>query len=158
MAAPPEIRDFEIEIDRLAAAARQENDQRGKSRGGRGDGRRPSWLILVGLGLVALEAGSLGIFYMLRMREVSTQRPPQPKIATQRDCAGEVHRAYWKIVSYVRDRGRPPASLAELVPDYVPKPPADPKTGSPLEYSTDGTHFAVRCAGPSTDAGRPARG
>lgn len=41
------------------------------------------------------------------------------------------------------DTGRPPASLAALVPAYLPAVPLDPFTGTPLVYAVSGTSYRL---------------
>jgi hypothetical protein len=48
---------------------------------------------------------------------------------------------------YGLDRGSYPASLEQLVPDYLDAVPVDPFTGRSLEYAGDGEGFLLRSAG-----------
>ncbi|HBA62037.1 MAG TPA: hypothetical protein DCZ92_14730 [Elusimicrobia bacterium] len=60
-----------------------------------------------------------------------------------------VLRAGMALNRYRRDRGQPPASLAKLVPAYLPEVPADPYNNlQPLGYMKAGKTFRVYALGP----------
>jgi hypothetical protein len=56
---------------------------------------------------------------------------------------------------YGLDRGSYPASLDELVPDYLDAVPVDPFTGKSLEYAVDGEGFLLRSAGEDVKSEAP---
>lgn len=52
------------------------------------------------------------------------------------------------VRSHVAAHGRPPATLAELVPQWLPSLPADPFTGRPFVYRREGTNWELYSLGP----------
>ncbi len=54
----------------------------------------------------------------------------------QREALGRVVRTALTVTLYASEHGSPPASLAALVPTYLPSLPIDPWDGSPLRYAT----------------------
>jgi hypothetical protein len=59
------------------------------------------------------------------------------------------------VARYQRDNGKPPASLEELVPNYIDAIPQDPFTGAKLVYKHDEASYMIYSAGRnrSDDAG-----
>lgn len=53
------------------------------------------------------------------------------------------------LAAYQADQGRPPASLEDLVPAYLPSVPLDPYTGKPLHYRIRGDICTVYSVGPN---------
>jgi hypothetical protein len=49
---------------------------------------------------------------------------------------------------YQSEKARPPARLAELVPNYLSQVPLDPFTGQPLVYRPQGTNWLLYSIGP----------
>jgi hypothetical protein len=136
--------DFRDAISALAEQAREENRRRKEESRKRAERRTASRVIKIGLVLVGLEVISLGVLYGTRLQRITRIAPPV-RALSRNDCASVAHRTYWKVVAYIKDKDRAPASLGELVPNYLDRLPLDSATGKPLEYSTDGTHFDLRC-------------
>ena len=136
--------EFRDAIDLLAKEA-GEQDRLAAEEARRRLARRPiSRFIRVGAALVVLELVLLGVMYGRRHQQVTaTARPNSPVFAD--DCAAVAYKTYWKIAAYIRDQGRAPTTLNDLVGKYVEKLPTDPKSGKPLAYSTDGSRFDVHC-------------
>ncbi len=56
--------------------------------------------------------------------------------------------------SFHDDRGRPPQTLDELVPEYIREIPIDPYADKPLVYRPNGDSFILYSVGPDcTDNG-----
>ncbi len=144
----PERSRFDREIGRLAHAAR-EHSARIEERPCRPfpRPRRISPLVWTGVALVLVELVSLAVLYGMRVQERATVGRSANPMLTRSDCDGVRYRTYWKIVEYLRDKGRPPATLSDMVGGYVSELPSDPKTGKPLEYSRSGDGFSLHCPG-----------
>ena len=58
---------------------------------------------------------------------------------------------------YQAEKARPPARLAELVPNYLSQVPPDPFTGQPLVYRPQGSNWLLYSIGPDgvDDGGKP---
>jgi hypothetical protein len=141
--------EFRDAINNLAKEA-GEQDRLAAEEARRRLARRPiSRFIRIGVALAVLELVVFGILYGFgRRHQQASRKTAQPNSAMlANDCAGVVYRTYWKIAAYIRDQGHPPPTLNDLVGAYVDKLPADPATGTPLQYSTDGTQFDIRCPG-----------
>jgi hypothetical protein len=52
------------------------------------------------------------------------------------------------VRSHVAEHGRPPETLAELVPQWLPSLPTDPFTGRPFEYRRQGRNWLLYSLGP----------
>ena len=104
--------------------------------------------IAVGIGvfLIFCEVVSLSVLYYRTSRGPLTPNPRPNPLSQRNDCRGEAYRTYRKIVGYMQDNvGKPPASLAELVPRYSVIVPSDPLTGRPLTYSKEGARLVIGC-------------
>jgi hypothetical protein len=135
---------FNAEISRLADAARTDSlHNEGGSR--RTQRRRLSRLLRAGAVLVLVELVSLAVLFSMRMQERASIGTPVNSMLGRTDCDAVSYRTYWRIAAYVHDKGRPPKALSDLVGSYLAELPADPKTGKPLQYSTNGQHFDLKC-------------
>jgi hypothetical protein len=86
------------------------------------------------------------IFYRLTARPPYT---PPPSIERQStETAFRLLQTDFAIRLFQLDRGRAPASLAELVPDYLPAVPIDPFSGQPLVYRVKAGKPVVYSVGP----------
>jgi hypothetical protein len=142
--------DFRHAIKELAEQARAEDLQAAEELRNRKKPRPVQKFIQIGLVLIALQSAVFAYLYV-------HQKPivVQPaKVAPPKTCSAAVNRTYWKVVAFLTDKGHPPTKLEELLPAYVDKLPADPLTGKPLEYMTDGTRFTLRCPGRGAPVGR----
>ena len=147
--APAEKGEFRTEIDDLARSAEREWAEREKGIVGRGPGerRRLTGILWAGGLLIALEAGFLVFQLAVNERAPAEHEKPHPLQSVQ-TCAGERYRTFRALVSYRREFGHWPDTLAEIVGPYAPKLPADPETGIPLEYERTGETFSLTCAKP----------
>jgi hypothetical protein len=142
--------DFRDAIHGLAKQAREEDRQAEDAR--KRAAKRPfSRFVKVGLALILAQSAMLAVLYRYQDKTVASQQQIQ-SILPANGCNALVNKTYWKVVAYLREVGHPPAQLDDLVPKYLERLPLDPVTGKPLSYSTDGTHFQVRC--PEIDARR----
>lgn len=150
---PPDRRATPLwqEIGKLAKQARDE-DLRAAEELRKRSARRPiRKFIRIGSALIALEAA---LFVYLYTRQKPAAPPPVISVEPPKNCSGAVNRAYWQVVAFLSQEGHPPANLDELLPKYAAKLPSDPFSGKPLEYATDGTHFTLRCPGPTATGAR----
>jgi hypothetical protein len=139
--------DFQSEISRLASEAEEDSVRRDAKASLKKGKKGPLWnFIWAGLALAGFEALSLAVLYTLQQRQLTLQHPPPNRILKETECPAEVYKIYWKIVAFIHEKGHPPAALAELIPGYVDRMPADPQSGKPLAYRTDGKRFTVSCA------------
>ena len=137
--------DFHNAISELAALARKEDLAAADDARRKANERPVSRFIRFGCVLIAIQLVCLGVLYIRSQQLVTpTQRTP---IVLRDDCPSAVYRTYWKVVEYIKDHEQPPANIGELVGKYLDKLPADPVSGKPLQYSTDGKHFALHCPG-----------
>ena len=144
--------DFGKAIHQLAREAREEDLRAEEELRKRGERRPIRTFIRLGLVLITLEVALFFYFHEHQKYAVAT-RPVVAEASLPKTCTAATNRAYWEVVAYVADHGHPPATLAELVGTYVDRPPFDPVSGKPLEYSTDGDRFTIRCAS-AAPAGR----
>jgi hypothetical protein len=144
--------DFGKAIHQLARQAREEDLRAEEELRKRGERRPIRKFIRLGLLLIMLET-ALYVYLHERQRYTVATRPVAAEASRPKTCTAAINRAYWEVVAYVADHGHPPATLAELVGTFVDRPPFDPVSGKPLEYSTDGDQFTIRCAG-AAPAGR----
>lgn len=63
----------------------------------------------------------------------------------------EAYRVALAVLRYCGEQERLPASLAELVPVYLPKVPEDPFDGQPIRYIETDSGFTVYCLGHDLD-------
>ncbi|HSD10399.1 MAG TPA: hypothetical protein VLF14_05425 [Candidatus Binatia bacterium] len=136
--------DFSHAIHRLVRQARREDLRAEEELRKRGERSRIYKFIRVGVVLIVLQAALLGYLYV-RQNDV-VKDPARVAQAPPKTCNAAINRAYWKVVAYLADHGRPPPKLEDLVGSYVERLPIDPVTGKPLVYSTDGERFTIRCA------------
>jgi hypothetical protein len=143
---------FRNTIQDLAKQA-QEEDRRAEE-DARKSRRRKSFSRFVGgaLLLIAVELVSLAVLYRHQPEMAVKKAPPSSRFAPG-SCNAIVFDTYWKVVKYIKEKDHPPASLNDLVPDYLGKVPLDPLTSKPLEYSAHGDRFNLNCPGAHT-AGR----
>lgn len=89
----------------------------------------------------------LGVLHRIEHGAVSTRHPAPNALALRADCRGEVYRTYRHVVAFIRDHGRPPTTLGEIVGRYASATPADPVTKAPLIYEVEGKKFRLSCPG-----------
>jgi hypothetical protein len=134
---------FDDAVNRLTEQARQEDRQAAEAR--KRAARRPfTRFVRIGALLIVAQASLFAYLYSKQSSTVAT-RKEIGSILPANSCSAVVNSTYWKIVAYMRAEGHPPRQLEDLVPKYLEKTPSDPGTGKPLSYSTDGSHFQVRC-------------
>lgn len=75
-------------------------------------------------------------------------------VSARRECRRVLYDTYHRLIAYIRDQGRPPPSLADLVGPYVKEVPIDPDSGRPLRYQTNGRRFSLACAEGDLSAAR----
>lgn len=142
--------EFRHAIAKLAEQARDEDLRAAEELKNRKKPRPIQKFIRIGLVFVALQSALFVYLYSHQKRGVvlsATVAPPKT-------CSSAVNRTYWRVVAFLTDKGHPPEKLEELLPAYVDKLPADPLTGKPLEYKTDGKQFTLRCPGTGPRVGR----
>jgi hypothetical protein len=111
--------------------------------------RRPfNLFVSIGVSLIVLQSLLLAILYGMQHWQVAQKARPAMPVDTSTECRGVLHRTYWRVAAFMRDEGHPPTELGALLGKYVKKLPADPVTGKPLQYSTDGQRFTLRCPTP----------
>jgi hypothetical protein len=137
--------DFGKAIHQLARQAREEDLRAEEELRKRGERRKIRTFIRLGLALITLEV-ALYVYLHERQKYAVATKPAAAVASRPKTCTAATNRAYWEVVAYVADHGHPPATLAELVGPYVDRLPFDPVSGKPLEYSTDGDRFTIRCA------------
>lgn len=137
--------DFGKAIHQLARQARDEDLRAEEELRKRGEQRPIRTFIRLGLVLITLET-ALFVYLYERQKQAVATRPLAAQASRPKTCTAATNRAYWEVVAYVADHGHPPATLAELVGPYVDRVPFDPVSGKPLQYSTDGDQFTIRCA------------
>jgi hypothetical protein len=137
---PPELKS---EIRRLARELREGDLRAEEESRARTQPRPIQRFIRAGAVLIALQTALLAYLYLRQNAAAKTQASAPAPPTT---CQAAVNRAYWKVVAYVSDHGRPPAKLEELVGSYVERLPFDPVTRAPLAYWTDGNQFSIRCS------------
>lgn len=143
-AVAPDGDSFQRHIRDLAATA--EEEARRKRHGVKRRDRRFSAIVVVGLVLIAAEATLLVAQMVISRRAVTGSAPAfAARLVDEDDCRGAMYRAYRSVLRFMRDRHRPPATLAELIGRYAERMPADPQTGRPLAYASDGATFSLRC-------------
>ena len=69
----------------------------------------------------------------------------------QRDALWRIARARLAIRRYELRHGRPPATLKELIPTYLPAVPQDPFAPKPLVYQVKGKTARIYSRGPDGD-------
>lgn len=139
--------DFHHAIGDLAQQAR-EDDRRVEEEAARR--ARPSpyaRFIRIGLALIALQGALFVYLYVRAPHPAAIKHVTTRDLFPKNDCNAALYRAYWKIVAFWKDQGSPPASLDQLLGKYFQELPVDPVSGKPLEYSTDGRRFELRCPG-----------
>jgi hypothetical protein len=142
----PIRQEFREAIGELAKQAREEDHRAWAA--AQKLARPISKFIRIGVVLILLQGVVFLFLYGKRHRDVAVSPPETRQVLPSNSCSNTLHQTYWRIVAYARDhKGHPPASLDQLVGKYVDKVPADPASGEPLHYSTDGKRFEVRCPG-----------
>jgi hypothetical protein len=139
--------DFHNAISELAALARKEDFEAADDARRKANERPLSRFIRFGCVLIAIQVVCLGVLYIRGRGLVSPAATKQANIVLRDDCPSAVYRTYWKVIEYMKEHQQPPASIDELVGKYLDKLPADPVSGKPLQYSTDGKHFELHCPG-----------
>jgi hypothetical protein len=135
--------DFRHAIEALAEQAREEDLRAAEELRKRNKPRPVQRFIYVGLLLITLQSALF--IYLYTRGKPAVVRPVA--VAAPTTCSGAVSRAYWQVVAYLDHEGHPPVKLEDLLPNYLDKLPADPVSGKPLDYTTDGTRFTLRCPG-----------
>ena len=135
--------EFRHAIEKLAEQAREEDLRAADELRNRTKRRPVQKFIRAGLVLIALQAALF--IYLYTQQKPAAVHPVA--LAPPTTCSGAINRTHWRLVAYLNREGHTPATLEELVPNYMERLPADPVTGKPLEYRTDGTHFTVSCPG-----------
>jgi hypothetical protein len=135
--------DFRDAIHGLRQQAREEDRQAEDAR--KRAAKLPfSRFVKMGVALILAQSALLGVLYMNQEKPAATRQETK-SILPPNSCNALVNKTYWKVVAYLRAEGHPPPRLDDLVPKYLENLPLDPVTGKSLSYSTDGTHFQVRC-------------
>jgi len=137
--------EFRHVVNELAHQAREDDRRVKQDAEQRAKKRHFSRVVVVGLLLIAAEAGLL---VLLHARSRSGPKAAITAVPIM-NCNAAMHVAYWKIVDYMHAEGHPPVKLSDLVPKYADSVPFDPVSRKPLRYSTDGAKFKVGCPGPS---------
>ena len=102
--------------------------------------------IWFGVVAAAFELALLGYFSTRESRELQDHVAEPNPLSVRQDCDGESFRLTQKIIAYsLANGGRAPASLDELIPAFLDKPPVDPITKLPLKYIPTGNAFRIEC-------------
>jgi hypothetical protein len=137
--------EFRNAIDELAKQAREQDLLLEEEAKRRAAPRPFQKFVLVGVGLIVVQAALFAYLYHRRSAEITKKPVVTKPLLPDSTCNAALYRTYWKVVSYMRDEGRPPESLELLLGKYLDKLPLDPATGQPLRYSTDGQRFDLSC-------------
>jgi hypothetical protein len=140
--------DFRSEIYELARKAREELATRRAASAKTARARRLRWIAAIGGGLIAAEVGMLALQLSRAERDPDSGRAPQHRLASDPTCRGVRYRTFRALLSYRREHGRWPHSLAELLGRELRELPTDPATGLPLRYSSDGQRIVLQCPSP----------
>lgn len=137
--------EFHETIGRLAEQAREDDQLAGEEARRRAQPSPYARFVRIGLALIALQ-GALALYLYSRAGRPTAAPPATTRnLFPKNDCNAALYRTYWRVVAYLKDEGHPPARLDQLLGKYVPELPVDPRSGQPLEYSTDGKRFELRC-------------
>lgn len=137
--------DFRDAIGGLAAQAREDNRRVEAEAARRAKPNPFTRFVRIGLALIALQAGLFVYLYVRALHPAEIKHTTTRDLFPKNDCNAALYRAYWRIVAFWKDQGSPPASLDQLLGKYFQELPLDPVSGKPLEYSTDGRRFELRC-------------
>jgi hypothetical protein len=130
----------------LAKQAREDYSRASAELAKRSAKRRFTNFVRVGLVLIAMQI--VLYLYLSNRRPTIAPTVVHKSRFADNTCNAVRYQAYWKIVAFLRDNGRPPASLDEMLGKYIDKLPMDPVTGKQLLYSTDGAErFELKCPG-----------
>jgi len=99
--------------------------------------RRRNWLLFIGLGLViAAELAVLGVVARMENLEAA------PAVA-KTPCESALAVIETGVIEYREAHGQAPATLEQLVPDYLPGVPRP--SGAVVQYQSQGEGFSLRC-------------
>ena len=142
----PPNSEFREAIVELAKQAR-EDDERAEAEVKRRLTKRPfAQFVKFGVALIVLQA-ALYVYLTNRKPETVPASAAKKSLFPENNCNAVLYQTYWRIIAFQRDNGHPPAGFDQMLGKYLDKLPNDPVTGKPLDYSTDGKRFEVRCPG-----------
>jgi hypothetical protein len=139
--------DFRHTIHKLAEQARAEDLKAEEELRKRAEKKPFSRFVWVGATLIVLQLALLAVLYMNGRKEAVRSKQALRTMLPANGCNATAYTTYWKIVSYIRAEGHPPAKLDDLIPKYMENLPFDPVSGKPLEYATDGQKIQLSCPG-----------